>query len=87
MGGAGGGVSKTEYKTADMQAIALHVINEDLTCIYMLLVKPDKPVLDYLTRFSGVDEEMLRDVSVRLSDVQSRLVRLLPSNAILIDHF
>ena len=63
------------------------VINEDLACIYMLLVKPDKPVLDYLTRFSGVDEEMLRDVSVRLSDVQSRLVQLLPSNAILIDHF
>ena len=26
MGGAGGGVSETEYKTADMQAIVLHIL-------------------------------------------------------------
>ena len=62
------------------------VINEDLACIYTSLVKPDKLVLDYLTRFSGVDEEMLQDVSVRLSDVQAKLTQLLPSNAILIGH-
>lgn len=62
------------------------IINEDLVCIYNTLVKPVNPVLDYLTRYSGVDEELLRDIQVSLKDVQSKLEELLPSKCILIGH-
>ena len=62
------------------------IVDEDLRCIYDKLVKPDNPVLDYKTKFSGIAEETLRDVTTRLSDVQRDLGDLLPQQCILIGH-
>ena len=62
------------------------VVNDSLSCIYDKLVKPGNPVLDYKTKFSGITEDLLRDVTTSLSDVQRDLSLLLPQQSILLGH-
>ncbi len=47
-------------------------------------MKPEARITNYLTRFSGITEQMLSNVETRLSDVQRDLRRLLPQDAILV---
>lgn len=64
----------------------ISIVNESLECIYDTYVKPDCPVVDYRTKYSGLSEEILEDVTTTLKDVQAHLPTLLPSNSILIGH-
>ncbi|XP_054720751.1 RNA exonuclease 5-like [Uloborus diversus] len=59
------------------------VVDEQLEVVYHSFVKPIDKVVDYRTKFSGVTQEMLRNVYVRLSDVHKELQRILPRDAIL----
>ncbi|KAG6904902.1 hypothetical protein DXG01_006387 [Tephrocybe rancida] len=45
--------------------------------IYDQLVKPAKPITDYLTRWSGITAEALGPVTTTLSQVQAHIMRLL----------
>ncbi|KAL1750700.1 hypothetical protein FB107DRAFT_223404 [Schizophyllum commune] len=45
--------------------------------MYDRLVKPAKPILDYLTKWSGITEESLAPVTTTLAEVQADIVRFL----------
>ncbi|XP_070579862.1 uncharacterized protein [Ptychodera flava] len=60
------------------------IVDENHVVLYDTYVKPFDPIIDYLTQYSGVTKEILDPVSTRLSDVQKKLLELLPSDAILI---
>lgn len=52
--------------------------------IYDSLVKPENMITNYLTRYSGITEEMLNNVTVTLHNVQQTLRTILPADAILV---
>ncbi|XP_030760900.1 RNA exonuclease 5 isoform X3 [Sitophilus oryzae] len=73
---------KTE--TGDLELTRVSVVNEKHEVIYDSLVKPENKIVDYLTRFSGINSKMLRNVTKKLRDVQDELSELIPDDAILV---
>ena len=62
------------------------VLDEKGATLLDILCKPANEVVDYLTRFSGITEELLKGVETRLSDVQAKIKEIIPSNAVLVGH-
>jgi RNA exonuclease 1 len=64
----------------------ISLVGWDGTVILDELVKPDKPIIDYVTQYSGITEEMLKPVTTTLHDIQQRLLKLLTPRTVLIGH-
>lgn len=72
--------------TSENELTRVTIVNEQSEVVYESLVKPYNKITNYLTKFSGINEEMLRNVDKRLEDVQKDIIDLLPPDAILVGH-
>ncbi|CAD6193450.1 unnamed protein product [Caenorhabditis auriculariae] len=64
----------------------ISIIDEGGRVLLDTLVKPSNRITDYLTRFSGITEELMQGVEVTLADVQKAIKAILPPDAILVGH-
>ncbi|NXX37821.1 REXO5 exonuclease, partial [Tricholaema leucomelas] len=55
-------------------------------CLLNELVKPETTVVNYRTKYSGITKKMLLPVKTRLADIQTRLKKMLPHDAVLVGH-
>ncbi|XP_050450091.1 RNA exonuclease 1 homolog [Cataglyphis hispanica] len=74
------------YTTHGLELTRVTVIDEDCNVIYETLVKPQNPIIDYNTRFSGITEEDMKDVTTTILDVQATLLTMFSDKTILVGH-
>ncbi|XP_076760405.1 RNA exonuclease 1 homolog [Xylocopa sonorina] len=74
------------YTTQGLELTRITVIDEDCSVAYETLVKPENPIIDYNTRFSGITEESMKDVTTTLLDVQATLLTMFSEKTILVGH-
>ncbi|XP_014672443.1 PREDICTED: putative exonuclease GOR isoform X1 [Priapulus caudatus] len=74
------------YTTEGIELIRVTVVASDCKPVYETLVKPDHPVIDFNTRFSGIKEEDMLGVTTTLRDVQAVLLSRFNAQTILMGH-
>ncbi|XP_065341238.1 putative exonuclease GOR [Cloeon dipterum] len=63
------------------------VVNQFNVVVYESLVWPEEPIIDYVTKYSGITEEiLLRGPTRTLTQVQDHLLSFIKSDTILIGH-
>ncbi|XP_046746061.1 small RNA degrading nuclease 5 isoform X3 [Diprion similis] len=70
--------------TGFLELTRISIVDERMNIIYETLVKPENEITDYLTRYSGITKEILRNVTTTLVEVQNALREILPPDAILV---
>nr|CAG4643740.1 EOG090X01LQ [Lepidurus arcticus] len=74
------------YTTEGNELTRVTVVDSQCRTVYETLVKPEHPLLDCNTRFSGITEEDLRPVKTTIRDVQAALLSMFSDKTILIGH-
>ena len=74
------------YTTEGPELTRITVISSDNQIVYETLVKPDNPIVDYNTRFSGIVENDLISIKTTIRDVQAALLTIFSDKTILIGH-
>ncbi|KAH8342488.1 hypothetical protein KR059_009877 [Drosophila kikkawai] len=62
----------------------ISIVDEQYQTVYETLVMPDNRISDYLTQYSGITEDIMKQVTKRLKEVQKEVSALLPPDAILV---
>lgn len=62
------------------------MVDFDMNIIYDELVKPETPITDYLTKYSGITEEKLSNVTKTFEEAQRDILNLVSEDDILIGH-
>ena len=70
----------------EMALTRISLVKWDGTILMDELVKPDKPIIDYLTQYSGITPAKLKDVTTTLKDIQTRLLKKITPKHILVGH-
>ena len=73
-------------ESGDFELARLSVINWHGETLLDELVKPENPIKDYLTQYSGITKEMLDPVTTTLHDVQQKLLKLITPTTIIVGH-
>ena len=74
------------YTTEGSELTRITVVSSDCKTVYETLVKPENPILDHNTRFSGITERDLQNVRTTLRDVQAVLLNMFSDKTILVGH-
>lgn len=74
------------YTTIGLELTRITVIDHKFKTVYEKLVKPTNNILDYNSRFSGINEGDLDDINTTLVDVQTDLLELFSTKTILVGH-
>lgn len=69
-----------------MALTRISLVEWDGTVVMDEFVKPDKPIIDFLTPYSGITPTKLQNVTTTLSDIQQRLLKIITPKHILIGH-
>lgn len=72
----------TSIGTSELTRVS--IVDEQGNEFYETLVRPVNAIVDYVTQFSGITPEMLKNVSKTLQDVHKDLKNKLPPDAILV---
>ncbi|QSZ32872.1 hypothetical protein DSL72_002453 [Monilinia vaccinii-corymbosi] len=64
----------------------ISIVSWDGSVVLDELVKPEKPIINYLTQYSGITEAMLSPVTTTLQDIQKKLLEIFHPRTILIGH-
>ncbi|KAJ8603173.1 hypothetical protein MRB53_042226 [Persea americana] len=75
---------KTDDETFELTRIS--VVDWAGTIVLDELVKPENPITDYLTAYSGMTKEKLEPVTTTLSEVRQRFIGLLKPDTIIVGH-
>ncbi|KAL9137283.1 MAG: hypothetical protein Q9175_001509 [Cornicularia normoerica] len=70
----------------EMALTRISLVEWDGNILLDEFVKPDKPIIDYLTPYSGITPAKLENVTANLKDIQDRLLKEITPKHILIGH-
>lgn len=70
----------------EMALTRISLVEWDGSVLMDEFVKPDKPIVDYLTPYSGITPAKLENVDTTLEDIQNRLIEEITPKHILVGH-
>lgn len=64
----------------------ISIVDFSGSTLYDTYVKPSTEIIDYLTKFSGITQEKLENVTTTLADVQQKVIEIIHKQDIIIGH-
>lgn len=72
--------------TAGLEVTRISIVDANFVKIYDEFVLPRNPITDYLTHYSGISEETLKDVKKTFAEAQKDVLSLIRAETILVGH-